>query len=113
MRHNNVKRLTHRILEELKATYDVAQTINWRAAFITFRAKVDIQVMNRNGFKEPECVKNRLMKKHQIMLDFLEDKFSDFWKSYAFSQELPDGREQYRGKIWLCWWQGLDNARKS
>lgn len=73
-KHNSLGRIVHRSLEELRATYDVAQAISWQAAWVTLRAKVDIQIMNRNGFKEPESVRNRLLGKHKIMLDFLEDK---------------------------------------
>ena len=69
--HNNIKRILHRSVEELKATYDVAKVISLKAALVTFRAKLDIQIMNRNGFKEPEKVRKRLIRKHQIMLDFL------------------------------------------
>ena len=75
-KHNSLRRIVQRSLEELKATYDVARVISWRAAWVTLRAKVDIQIMNRNGFKEPEKVRNRLLRKHKIMLDFLEDKFN-------------------------------------
>ena len=71
-KHMNISHIVHRSLEELKATYDVARAISWKAAWMTLRAKVDIQIMNRNGFKEPESVKNRLLKKHKIMLDFIE-----------------------------------------
>lgn len=109
-KHNNIKRIIHRSIEELKATYDVAKVISWKAALVTFRAKVDIQIMNRNGFKEPESVKNRLMEKHKIMLDFLEDKYKDYWATYKFTKDLPESEEHLRNKIWICWWQGLDNA---
>lgn len=109
-KHNNIRRILHRSIEELKATYDVAKVISWKAALITFRAKVDIQIMNRNGFKEPENVKNRLMEKHKIMLDFLEDKYKNYWATYKFTKDLPESDERLRNKIWICWWQGLDNA---
>lgn len=109
-KHNTFKRIFHRICEELKATYDVAQVISWKAALVTFRAKIDIQIMNRNGFKEPENVKNRLLYKHQIMLNFLEKKFSSYWNNYQYLNTMPECDEKMRNKIWVCWWQGLDNA---
>ena len=108
--HNNIKRILHRSVEELKATYDVAKVISLKAALVTFRAKLDIQIMNRNGFKEPEKVRKRLIRKHQIMLDFLEDKFKDYWVTYKFTKDLPESNEHLRNKIWICWWQGLENA---
>lgn len=109
-RHNNLKRLLHRAGEEVQATFDVARAINAKAAWITFQAKLDIQVMNRNGFKEPESVKNRLMRKHHIMIDFLEEKFQEYWGKYKVEENLPDCDRRLRDKIWICWWQGLDNA---
>ena len=51
-RHNNFKRVFHRCCEELRATKDIAQIISLKAAYIAFRAKIDIQIMNRNGYKE-------------------------------------------------------------
>lgn len=77
-KHNSLKRILYRSYEELKATYDVAKEISINAAIVTFWAKVDIQIMNRNGFKEPESVKKRLVKKHKIMLDFLEKNIKIF-----------------------------------
>lgn len=109
-RHNNIKRILHRCGEELKATCDVAKAISLKAALITLRAKIDIQIMNRNGFKEPESVKNRLIRKHQIMLDFLEDKYKDYWEKYHCPTVLSESEEKLRNKIWVCWWQGLENA---
>lgn len=101
-KHNSLKRILYRSYEELKATYDVAKEISINAAIVTFWAKVDIQIMNRNGFKEPESVKKRLVKKHKIMLDFLEKKYKDFWHSYKFTTIIPDCEENLRNKIWIC-----------
>lgn len=109
-KHNSLRRIVHRSLEELKATYDVARGISWKAAWITLRAKVDIQIMNRNGFKEPENVRNRLLRKHKIMLDFLEDRFKEYWNNYQRPVDMPDCDPKLRNKIWVCWWQGIDNA---
>lgn len=109
-KHNSLNRIIHRCCEELRATYDVAKVISVKAALVTFIAKIDIQIMNRNGFKEPESVKKRLMEKHRIMLDFLENKYKDYWATYKFTKDLPESDERLRDKIWICWWQGIDNA---
>lgn len=85
MNIRKLRHIIHRSLEELHATYDLSRAISLKAALITFRAKIDIQIMNRNGYKEPERVKNRLKKKHQVMIDFLEYKFKDFWANYKYS----------------------------
>lgn len=109
-KHNNIRRIIYRSLEELKATFDVAKVVSWKAALITFRAKIDIQIMNRNGFKEPESVKRRLKRKHRIMLDYLEDRFKGYWDNYHRPTNMPDCEPKFRNKIWICWWQGIDNA---
>ena len=100
----------HRCLEELKGTCDVAKVTSWRAALVTLRAKVDLQIMNRNGFKEPESVKHRLFKKHQVMIDYLERKYKDYWNRYHCAESAPECDNALRHKIWVCWWQGLENA---
>ncbi len=110
LKHNNLKRILHRSFEELKASYDVAKSISIKAAYITLRAKIDIQIMNRNGMKEPDDVKRRLLSKHKIMLDFLDKKYSNYWDKYQFSKDIKDSNPKYHNKIWVCWWQGLDNA---
>lgn len=97
--HNNIKRIFHRVMEELKASIDIAKDISIKAALITFRSKIDIQIMNRNGYKESEAVKNRLKKKHQIMIDFLEDKFKDYWKNYQVQESIPDCEENFATKF--------------
>lgn len=108
--HNSIKRIIHRSLEEIQASVDVAKVISLKAAITTFRAKVDIQIMNHNGFKEPESVKNRLMKKHQVMIDYLEHQFKDYWENYKVPELTPDNDDKLRNKIWICWWQGVENA---
>lgn len=110
MGHMNLKRIVHRSLEELNSTIKIAKVTSVGGAMNTFRAKVDIQVMNRNGFKESSAVKKRLMKKHEVMLEYIEEMFDDFLKEYNYEQELPDSKSELHDRVWVCWWQGLDNA---
>lgn len=49
MVHMNLKRIIHRSLEELNSTIKIAKVTYVGDAMNTFRAKVDIQVMNYNG----------------------------------------------------------------
>jgi hypothetical protein len=110
-KHNNIKRLIHRILEELKACYDVGKAISMKAAFVTFRAKVDLQIINRHGYKESHAQTERLLRKHKIMLDFLDKEFKEFWDTYKVPSLCDDDEDlPLRKKIWICWWQGLENA---
>ena len=50
--HKSIKRVVHRCMEELDATRRIAQVTSLKEGLETFRAKVDIQIMNRNGYYE-------------------------------------------------------------
>lgn len=50
--HMNLKRISHRIKEELGSTIEVAKVVGIKGAFATFRGKVDIQIMVHNGHIE-------------------------------------------------------------
>lgn len=65
--HNSIKRIVHRSCEEIGATFRIARVTSWPEAINTFRAKLDIQVMSRNGYKEPPAVKERLLRKHETV----------------------------------------------
>lgn len=108
--YTSLKRLIHRSIEEVKATCEIAGTLSAKDAFITFRTKIDIQMMCRLGYEESERIKTRLMSKHRIMLDFLETKYHEYWDDYKFSKKIPDCEDRLRNKIWICWWQGINNA---
>ena len=108
--HNNIRRLAHRAVEELRATRMIAGETSWPEALNTFRAKLDIQVMSRNGFKEPPAVKRRLLCKHETVLKYLEARFGDYYASYDYDAPLPESNPNLEGKIWMCWWQGEENA---
>lgn len=62
-KHNNLGRIVHRASEEMYATKKIAEVTSWPEAINTFRAKLDIQVMNHNGYKESDAVKKRLLRK--------------------------------------------------
>lgn len=108
--HMNLKRIIKRSLEEVNATIKIAKATSIRGAINTFQAKIDIQVMNRNGLKEPPAVKKRLMKKHEVMLEYIEKMFADFLKQYDYDQSIPECKSELRDRVWICWWQGIDNA---
>lgn len=108
--HKSVKRILLRCLEEVNATVKIAKVTSLGAAVNTFRAKLDIQVMNRNGFKEPPVVRNRLVNKHETMIDYFKNTFGDFFDKYDFDRPVPKSDLSIGDCIWICWWQGLDNA---
>ena len=61
-KHMNLKRISHRIKEEVSSTVEVANVVGIRGAFATFRGKVDIQIMVHNGHIEHPWIKKHLIK---------------------------------------------------
>ena len=108
--HKSLNRILHRCLEECDATMKIASVTSWKDSLTTFQAKFDIQVMNKNGFKEPERVKNRLIKKHDIMIQYFEKTFGDFLDNYDYNRIIPEDNSNLQDCIWVCWWQGYDAA---
>lgn len=108
--HKSLKRLISRAAEELRATWRIARATSFSGAAVTFVSKLDIQKMNRNGFQEPPAVKKRLLRKHEVMLEYFGKEFSSFAQTYDFDRPLPDDRPELRDRVWVCWWQGLENA---
>lgn len=109
--HKSIKRIVHRCMEEIDATRRIAKVTSLKEGLETFLAKVDIQIMNRNGYYENESRKKHLLRKHDIMLRYYEKTFGDFLQTYDYNhsgQELP--KSEYADCIWICWWQGLDKA---
>ncbi len=49
-KHNSIKRIIHRCIEELRATYDVAKTISLKVALI-FSPVPCILSMQRSGYR--------------------------------------------------------------
>lgn len=108
--HNSIRRIVHRAGEELHSTKEIASQTSWHEALETFHAKWDIQVMNHNGFAEPPAVRNRLIHKHEIMLKYFEQRYGDFYRNYDYSAPMTPMDPDMEGRIWICWWQGLENA---
>jgi hypothetical protein len=108
--HNNIKRILYRILEEINSTRKIAKETSWSDAIATFKAKIDIQLMNRNGYYESPQIKLNLLKKHEVMNKYFQKNFTDFIHSYNFDFSNMENSSNYKNCIWVCWWQGIDNA---
>lgn len=109
--HKSIKRIVHRCMEELDATRRIAQVTSLKEGLETFRAKVDIQIMNRNGYYENESRKKHLLRKHDIMIRYYEKTFGDFLKTYDYNHGNQIlSKSEYADCIWICWWQGLKQA---
>lgn len=55
-------------------------------------------------------MKERLLRKHETVLKYLENRFGDFFESYDYDAPLPSSDPALERKIWMCWWQGEENA---
>lgn len=109
--HKSIKRILHRCVEELDATRRIAKVTSVKEALETFRAKIDIQIMNRNGYYENAARKQHLLRKHDIMIRYYEKTFGDFFSTYDYSHKnIELEPSEYSDCIWVCWWQGLDQA---
>lgn len=108
--HNGIRRLVHRAMEEIKASMSIGRVCGLSDGLNAFRAKLDLQVMNRNGYSEPPKVRSRLIRKHEAVMCYLEKLMGDYVKSYDFCTSVPDVPEAMKNKIWMCWWQGIENA---
>ena len=92
------RRKLHRAFEEIKATREIAKYTSWGEAINSFRAKIDIQIMCRNGLQEPENVKRRLLKKHATTLNYFERKYKYYWENYNLPK-MEEAPENLRNKI--------------
>lgn len=108
--HNDIRRLAHRAMEEVRASASIGRVCGFSDGINAFRAKLDLQVMNRRGYSEPQEVRSRLVRKHESVMSYLEDLMGDYASSYDYLHKLGPVPEGMGGKIWMCWWQGVDRA---
>lgn len=108
--HMNLKRISHRMREEFVSTVEVAKVLGIKSAFETFRGKVDIQIMVHNGHIEYLWIKRHLIKKHEAMNAYFTKKFTEVTDKRIQAINIPRQDENYKDCIWICWWQGLENA---
>ena len=104
------QRVISRIKEEFKSTAEVARVVSVPKAIDTLIGKIGIQIMVHNGHVEKEWIKKRLLKKHVAMNEYFEKAFHCFSREYSPEfkpRTLVEGCEEC---VWVCWWQGIDNA---
>ncbi len=108
--HMNIKRIVHRLSEEVKATIEIAKVLNIANACSTFYGKFNLQYKRFNGRIETKRIRRSLIKKHKVMNKYFSIVFHDYLKSYNYNMNLSSIDENYKDCIWVCWWQGLDSA---
>ena len=107
--HKNIKRILHRINEEIYSTKEISKVVGIKKAIVSFRGKVDIQIMVNNGRIEHEWIKKNLLKKHEVMNEYFK-KTCEVVPEKNIIENMCLQDEQYRDCIWICWWQGVENA---
>lgn len=105
-----IKRIINRAFEEIKATKQIAKYTSFYEALMTFIAKIEIQIIARNGKKERKIYKKHLLRKHKIMLKYFENFFGDYLKNYKLDLTSIENKVDMSDTVWMCWWQGENNA---
>jgi hypothetical protein len=50
------------------------------------------------------------MQKHEAMNAYFEKMFTEMTAERIGALDIPKQDENYKDCIWICWWQGLENA---
>ena len=108
--HSRISRLVRRTFEEVRASAAIGSKTTVLEGINAFRAKIDLQKMNRNGYCESPSITKHLMRKHDSVVEYLETRFGDYYKAYDYEEPLPPIPVDKANKIWMCWWQGEENA---
>lgn len=49
-------------------------------------------------------------RRHSKIISYIENNYSDTIKKYEFSENLNKENVNNQSKIWIFWWQGIENA---
>lgn len=109
-RHNNFSRLLCRFVEELNSVIKVSYNTSLTNFTKILSAKVLNYKLNKSGIKEsPKDIKC-LSRKHDILMQYFEKRYGDFAERYEFEKNSIPANSNFRNKIWICWWQGIEQA---
>lgn len=104
----NIKKL-NRVKEELVVFLRIWNKFNFKSALVSLKAKLINRRINNENCDETLKDIQILNCKHRIIDNYLKDEMSDFIANYAFS-ETASTNSEHKNCIWICWWQGLENA---
>ena len=75
------------------------------------------QVYGQSLLNLPSDLRNRFIQSlvnriayTRFMMDYFEKEFDSFAKDYDYNRPLPEAPQERRNRVWMCWWQGLENA---
>ena len=112
LKHNNLPRFIHRFSEEIYCSLLVAMKTHPRNFFTILNAKIINYIINKRCNPETDLETKCLIKKHGILLEYFEKQYQEFIRNYSFNKNSIPEDSKYKNKIWVCWWQGYDNAPK-
>ncbi len=109
-KHNNLNRIIHRTVEELNSTLKILCETSITNFTKIISAKILNYKLNRSGNPENKNDIKCLMRKHGILMRYFEKRYRNFIGSYRFDGKSIPEDSNFKNKIWVCWWQGIDNA---
>lgn len=105
---NKIKNKIKRLKDEVRIFLKFSFKLNIFSAFIILFSKFINHDINKKGRNESKKDIKILMKKHQLVEKYILDIYKEFDSNYEYlSKREFDNKEN---TIWICWWQGLDNA---
>lgn len=109
-KHNNLNRLLHRAAEELNSAIKVScnTSITNFAKIVT--AKALNYKLNKDGKKESQKDIKCLSCKHDVLMQYFEKRYGSFAETYKFAENSIPENSNFKNKIWVCWWQGIEQA---
>ena len=109
-KHNNIKRIVHRAMEEINSTVKVSCETSMTNFTKMIAAKKLNYKLNKEGRNESKKDTYCLLYKHDILMQYFEKRYGDFAKTYIFDEKSIPEKSSFRDKIWVCWWQGIEQA---
>ena len=109
-KHNNLNRILHRVAEELNSAIKVScnTSITNFAKIVT--AKALNYKLNKDGKKESQKDIKCLSCKHDVLMQYFEKRYGSFAETYKFAENSIPENSNFKNKIWVCWWQGIEQA---
>lgn len=110
MKTRGLQRIFKRTLEEIRALYQIACFSNIKDAYYVLDGKLVNRKVNSSGKKETVNQTKRLMRKHNVIFEYIAHQFAGFSAEYKCQEDSIPSDSNFKNCIWVCWWQGIDNA---
>lgn len=105
---NKLKNKIKRIKDEIRIIFKLSMKINFISCIIIAYAKIINYIVNKKGTQESSFQTKVLQRKHLYITRYLTKTNGDFYTNYKYVPKKDN--KNMENTIWVCWWQGLDNA---